>query len=509
MKKKGYTIAGLGVLVVASVVAGLILAARMNITTVTRATETKIWSEKPAAGQTQDASSPQAYVPASFAPLVNKVKGAVVNISTTKIIKTNPQMQQMGPMGEQFKQFFGPHFFEQFMGPQGAPQEYKEHALGSGFIINKDGYILTNNHVIAGMTDIRVITDNGDQYTAKIVGADPQTDLALLKVTPKKPLDVAYLGDSSKVEVGDWVVVIGNPFGLDHTVTAGIISAKGRRLSSSNYDQFLQTDAAINRGNSGGPVFNLNGEVIGISTAIIAPSIGQGIGFAIPINVAKTIIPQLIEHGKVVRGWLGVYIQNITPDLAEAFHLKRDQKGAVVTKVVQDGPAYKAGVKQGDVIIKFDGKDVKSADDLPWIVSNTPIGSKVNVEILRQGKERTIKVTVGELPSKTEVASTAAPKEENVSEKKLGITVTNITPDVQREYNLQADKGVVVANVAEGSPADMAGIEKGDIIKQVNQKDINTVADYSKILAPVKKGEMVSLLISRGNANIYVAMTAE
>ncbi len=508
MKKKGYTILGIGVLVVASVVAGLILAARMNITTVTRATETKIWSEKPAVGQAQDVSSPEAYVPASFAPLVNKVKGAVVNISTTKIIKTNPTMQQFGPMGEQFKQFFGPHFFEQFMGPQG-PQEYKEHALGSGFIINKEGYILTNNHVIAGMTDIRVITDNGDQYTAKIIGADPQTDLALLKVVPKKPLDVAYLGDSAKVQVGDWVVVIGNPFGLDHTVTAGIISAKGRRLSSSNYDQFLQTDAAINRGNSGGPVFNLNGEVIGISTAIIAPSIGQGIGFAIPINVAKTIIPQLIEHGKVIRGWLGVYIQNISPDLAESFRLKRDQKGAVVTKVIKDGPADKAGIKQGDVIIKFDGKEVKNADDLPWIVSNTPIGSKIDVKILRQGKEKTIKVTVGELPSKTEVASIAAPKEENVSEKKLGITVSNITPDVQREYNMQTDKGIVVTNVAEGSPADMAGIEKGDIVKQVNQKDINNVEDYSKVMSSVKKGEMVSLLITRGNANIYVAMTAQ
>ncbi len=507
MKKKGYTIAGLGALVIASVVAGLILAARMNITTVTRATETKIWSEKPDGGQTQDVSSPQAYVPATFAPLVNKVKGAVVNISTTKIIKSNPSMQQLGPMGEQFKQFFGPHFFEQFMGPQG-PQEYKEHALGSGFIINKDGYILTNNHVIAGMTDIRVITDNGDQYTAKIIGADPQTDLALLKVEPKKPLDVAYLGDSSKVEVGDWVVVIGNPFGLDHTVTAGIISAKGRRLSESNYDQFLQTDAAINRGNSGGPVFNLNGEVIGISTAIIAPSIGQGIGFAIPINVAKTIIPQLIEHGKVVRGWLGVYIQNITPDLAESFHLKRDQRGAVVTKVVKDGPAYHAHIQQGDVIVKFNGKPVKSADDLPWIVSNTPIGSTVSVVILRQGKEKTIRVKVGVLPSKTEVAA-AAPKAENASEKKLGITVSSITPDVQREFNLQVTKGVVVINVAEGSSADMAGIEKGDIIRQVNQNNITTVEDYTRIMSNVKKGEMVSLLISRGAANIYVAMTAE
>ncbi len=508
MRKKGYTILGIGVIVIASVVAGLILAARMNITTSTNATETKIWSEKPADSQSKDTESPQGYVPASFAPLVNRVKNAVVNISTTKIVKANSPMQQFGPMGEQFRQFFGPHFFEQFMGPQG-PQEYKEHALGSGFIINKDGYILTNNHVIAGMTDIKVITDNGDQYTAKVIGADPQTDLALLKITAKKPLDVAYLGDSSKVQVGDWVVVIGNPFGLDHTVTAGIISAEGRRLNSGNYDQFLQTDAAINRGNSGGPVFNLNGEVIGISTAIIAPSIGQGIGFAIPINVAKTIIPQLIEHGKVIRGWLGVYIQNISPDLAESFHLKRDQKGAIVTKIVKDGPAFKAGIKEGDVIVDFDGKDVVSADALPWIVSNTPVGSKVNVKVLRKGKEKTFKVTIGELPSKVEASVEPQQKSEKVSEKKIGLSVGNITPDMKKEYGPDTNTGVIVTNIAEGSPADMAGIQKGDVIRQVNQKEVSNTSDYDKIVSSVKKGEMVSLLITRGNANIYVAMTAE
>lgn len=508
MKKKGYTILGIGMLVLASVVAGLILAARLNITTPTRATETNIWSERPTAGTTQNPESSQNFVPATFAPLVNKVKGAVVNISTTKIIKTNPMTQQFGgQMGEQFKQFFGPHFFDQFMGPEG-PQEYKEHALGSGFIINKDGYILTNNHVIAGMTDIRVITDNGEQYTAKVIGSDPQTDIALLKITPKKPLDVAYLGDSSKVDVGDWVVVIGNPFGLDHTVTAGIISAEGRRLNSSNYDQFLQTDAAINRGNSGGPVFNLNGEVIGISTAIIAPSIGQGIGFAIPINVAKTIIPQLIEHGKVIRGWLGVFIQNVTPDLAESFHLKRDQNGAVVTKVVKDGPAYKAGIKEGDVIIAFNSTDVKSADTLPWVVSNTQIGSAANVTVIRNGKEKVFKIKIGALPGKTEVAS-AAPEVKKVSEKKLGIIVETINPDIQRQYNVEADKGVVVTDVIQGSPADMSGIQKGDIIRQVNQKNVNSAEEYGKILAAVKSGQMVSLLITRGNANIYVAMTAE
>lgn len=508
MKKKGYTIASIGALVIASVVAGLILAARMNITTPSNALETKIWSEMPADSQSKDAESPKRYVPASFAPLVNEVKNAVVNISTTKIIKTSPMTQQFGPMGEQFKQFFGPHFFEQFMGPEG-PQEYKEHALGSGFIINKDGYILTNNHVIAGMTNIKVITDNGDQYTAKVVGADPQTDLALLKVSAKKPLDVAMLGDSSKVQVGDWVVVIGNPFGLDHTVTAGIISAKGRRLNSGNYDQFLQTDAAINRGNSGGPVFNLNGEVIGISTAIIAPSIGQGIGFAIPINVAKTIIPQLIKHGKVIRGWLGVYIQNITPDLAESFHLKRDQKGAVVTKVVMNGPAYKAGMKEGDVIVNFNGKSVESANALPWIVSNTPVGSKVKVKILRKGREKTLNITIGELPSKIEASVQPEQKTEHVSEKTLGLSVSNITPDIKNEYGLNIDKGVVVTAVADNSPADMAGILKGDVIRQVNQKDITNVADYNKSISSVKKGEMVSLLIARGNANIYIAMTAE
>jgi len=507
MKKKGYTILGLGMLVIASVVAGLILAARMNITTPTNATETRIWSQKTVANSA-DPESSQAYVPVSFAPLVNKVKDAVVNISTTKIIKTHPSTEHFGPMGRQFKQFFGPRFFEQFfMGPQG-PLEYKEHALGSGFIINKSGYVLTNNHVIAGMTNIRVITDNGHQYTAKIVGTDPQTDLALLKITPKKPLDIAYLGDSSKVRVGDWVVVIGNPFGLDHTVTAGIISAKGRRLNSSNYDQFLQTDAAINRGNSGGPIFNLNGEVIGISTAIIAPSIGQGIGFAIPINVAKVIIPQLIKHGKVIRGWLGVYIQNITPALAESFHLTKNQKGAVVTKVIQNGPAHKAGIKEGDIIVNFNGKVVKSANALPWIVSNTAIGSLASVTVLRHGIEKVFKVKIGTLPNHIKLAGLSQ-RIKKTGEKKLGIAVENMTGYGQQKYNRRGVKGVVVVGIESGSPADMAGIQKGDIIRQVDQKNVNNVEEYEKIVATVKKGQMVALLISRGNANIYVAMTAD
>ncbi|MCL4557826.1 MAG: Do family serine endopeptidase [Deltaproteobacteria bacterium] len=485
MKRKGYTVVGIGGLVIASVVAGLILAARLNITTATNATEAKIWSEKPDTVAAQGPGGSQSCVPASFAPLVDKVKGAVVNISTTKIIKTSPMAQPFGgPMGEQFKQFFGPHFFEQFMGP-GGPQEYKEHALGSGFIVNKEGYILTNNHVIAGMTDIRVITDSGDQYTAKVIGADSQTDIALLKVAPDKPLSAAYLGDSSKVNVGDWVVVIGNPFGLDHTVTAGIISAEGRRLNSSNYDQFLQTDAAINRGNSGGPVFDLNGEVIGISTAIIAPSIGQGIGFAIPINVAKTIIPQLIEHGKVVRGWLGVYIQNITPDLAESFHLNRDQKGAVVTKVVKGGPADRAGIKEGDVIVSFNDKKVKSADALPWIVSNTAIGSIASVTIIRHGKEKAFKVKIGTLPGNAKLAS-VTPEVKKISEKKLGIIVETITPDVQKQYSIQTAKGVVVTDVIQGSPADMAGIQKGDVIEQMDQKEVTSAEEYSKVLSSVK-----------------------
>ncbi|MCL4477913.1 MAG: DegQ family serine endoprotease [Deltaproteobacteria bacterium] len=508
MNKKGYRILGVGVLILASVVVGLILSARMSITTPISAKETKLWSTKPETQQ--ETNLTQKYVPASFSPLVNAVKGAVVNISTTKIVKTVPMNQQMlgNPMMQQFQQFFGPHF-QEFLGPQ-VPQEYKEHALGSGFIINKDGYILTNNHVIAGMSDIKVITDNGDQYTAKVIGTDPKTDIALLKIDPKKALDVAYLGDSSKVQVGDWVVVIGNPFGLDHTVTAGIISAEGRRLSNeSNYDQFLQTDAAINRGNSGGPVFNLKGEVIGISTAIIAPSIGQGIGFAIPINVAKTILPQLLAHGKVVRGWLGVYIQDITPDLAESFHLKRNQKGAVVTKVVKDGPAYKAGIREGDVIIKFDDKRIKSADVLPWIVSNVPVNSKASVVVIRHGKEKTFTVTIGELPSNEQIASESVKKKESASSAALGITVENITPGVQNQYRLQTNKGVIITNVASGSPADMAGIQNGDVVRQVNQQAVNNVNEYNKLISKVKKGEMVSLLISRGNANIYVAMTAQ
>jgi serine protease Do len=336
------------------------------------AAATSCFSDK---GQTEFVGYPQ-----SFADLVKKVKPAVVNISTTKTVRVP---------GNPFKHFFGPQqgpfgdFFGQFFGDV-PDREMKQRSLGSGFIIDKAGYILTNNHVVQGADEIKVKLASGAEYTAKVVGRDPKTDLALIKISSLfKDLPTLPLGDSDSMQVGDWVLAIGNPFGLEQTVTQGIISASGRVIGSGPYDNFLQTDAPINPGNSGGPLINLKGEVIGINTAIVAA--GQGIGFAIPASTAKAVVAQLREKGKVVRGWIGVSIQTVTPDLAKAFGLKEVQ-GALVADVVPGGPAEKGGIKRGDVVVAFDGKNVKSSSDLTWIVAETPVGKTVDVKVMRGGK---------------------------------------------------------------------------------------------------------------------------
>lgn len=331
--------------------------------------------------------------PQSFADLVEKVKPAVVNISTETTVRIP---------GNPFRHFFGPDeegpfgdFFKRFFGDI-PDRELKQQSLGSGFIIDKDGYIITNNHVVEGADEIKVKLADKREFKAKVVGRDPKTDLALIKISSIfKDLPTLPLGDSDKIRVGDWVLAIGNPFGLEHTVTQGIISATGRVIGSGPYDNFLQTDAPINPGNSGGPLINLKGEVIGINTAIIAS--GQGIGFAIPSNMAKTVITQLKEKGKVIRGWIGVSIQTLTPELAQSFGLK-ETRGALVADVVPGGPADKAGLKRGDIIISFDGKEINEMSELPKIVAETPIGKTVNVKIIRNGKEKILKMTIAPLP---------------------------------------------------------------------------------------------------------------
>jgi serine protease Do len=328
--------------------------------------------------------------PGSIAALAERANGSVVNISATRVTE-----RSQWPFGDLFgKDNPLEDFFDRFFGEQ-MPRKFKQRGLGSGFIIDKDGYILTNNHVVEKTDEIKVILSDESEFDATIVGRDPKTDLALIRIETDKELLPLPLGDSDKLLVGDWVVAIGNPFGLGNTVTAGIVSAKYRRIGAGAYDDFIQTDASINPGNSGGPLLNLSGEVVGINTAIFSQSGGNiGIGFAIPVNMARDLIPQL-RKGKVVRGWLGVMIQKITPELEEKLGLKGDQ-GALVADVTAGGPAEKAGIKRGDVIVSFDGKAVEEMNDLPYIVATTPVGKKVEVEIIRDGKKKQLEVEVGE-----------------------------------------------------------------------------------------------------------------
>jgi serine protease Do len=433
----------------------------------------------------------------SFANLVDQVKASVVNISTTQIVEGNPLF---GP-GSPFKDFFGDDFYKHFFGNM--PQsKMKTHALGSGFVISQQGLVLTNNHVVEKATEIKIKLITGKEYEAKIVGRDPKTDLALIRaVAPDADFPKAVaLGDSEALRVGDWVMAVGNPFGLGNTVTTGIISAKGRIIGAGPYDDFLQTNAAINPGNSGGPLFNMAGQVIGINTAIIAQA--QGIGFAIPINMAKELLPQL-EKGKVVRGWLGVMIQDITPELAKSFGLKTS-KGVIVSDVQTGSPAEKAGLQQGDVILQFNGKEVENAHMLSQMAAATSPNTQVKVGILRNGKAETLNLTVGTMPEEAG-QKTPAPEEEKT---KWGMAVQQLTPQLAEQLGLEpGSSGVVISGIQSGSPAEEAGLQPGDLITQINKVEIKNLNDYQQALKQVKKGENLLLLIKRGSGSFYVVLT--
>jgi serine protease Do len=429
----------------------------------------------------------------TFSKLAEKLKPAVVNISTTMVLKEGPFMEgRPSPFGERdpFREFW-----EKFFGGE-IPRERETKSLGSGFIINKEGYIVTNNHVVENAKEIIVTLQNEKDYRAKVVGLDKKTDLALIKIEAEGDLPAAPLGDSNKLGVGEWVMAIGNPFGLAETVTAGIVSAKGRVIGAGPYDDFIQTDASINPGNSGGPLFNFWGEVVGINTAIMAT--GQGIGFAIPINLAKEILPALKEKGRVTRGWLGVRIQAVTSQLAESFGLK-EKKGALVSQVFKGGPAEKTGIKQGDVIIEFDGKEITNFNDLPRIVASTPVGRTVTITVLRNGKTLPLQVTVAEMEEPTEIAK--AP-----SKKPLGMTVQDITPEIARALELEAVTGVVVAGVEPDSPAARVDIRKGDVIQEVNRKPIKDVQEFEQAIEAAKDQENILFLIRRGDSNLFVVV---
>ncbi len=434
--------------------------------------------------------------PKSFVELAEKVKPSVVNISTTKTVRVP---------GNPFRHFFGPgreepfgDFFGRFFG-EVPDREMKQQSLGSGFIIEKDGYIVTNNHVVEGADEIKVKLSDGREFKAKVIGRDRKTDIALIKISSTfENLHALPLGDSEKVLVGEWVVAVGNPFGLGNTVTQGIISATGRVIGAGPYDNFLQTDAPINPGNSGGPLVNLNGEAIGICTAIVAG--GQGIGFAIPINMAKAMVPQLREKGKVVRGWIGVAIQTITPEIAQAFGLK-ETTGALVADVVPDGPAAAAGIARGDVIVSFNGKEIKSTSDLSRAVAETPVGKKVTVRILRSGKEMEIGMTIAEMTD--EKAKTVSKGE---TRKDLGYVVEDISPRLQNQFGLRDRRGVVIIEVAPGSPADQAGLQAGDVIRELNRVTVRNLKDYEKAVRKIEKDKPVLLLIKRGGQTLYVSI---
>lgn len=432
----------------------------------------------------------------NFTELIKRVKPAVVNISTTTIVKGPDLREWFFGRRSPFEDFFG-DYFERFFGdiPQ---REYKQRSLGSGFIIDKEGYIITNNHVIEKAQSIKVKLYDGREYDAVVVGRDPKTDIALIKINPKHDLPVAILGDSDKLEVGEWVIAIGNPFGLEHTVTAGIVSAKGRVIGQGPYDDFIQTDASINPGNSGGPLFNLKGEVVGINTAIISG--GQGIGFAIPINLAKTVVEQLKTKKRVIRGWLGVMIQRVTPEIAKNFGLK-EAEGALVADVVEGSPAEKAGIKRGDIIVAYDGKPIKDMDTLPRLVAQTEVGKKVKVKIIREGKVLEKEVIIGELKEEEQRIA----KEPEI-EKNLGLVVQDITPDIARHLNIKDKTGVIVTDVYPGSPADEAGIRRGDIIKEIGRKQIRNTKDFKEAMRSVNVKEGVVMLIKRENMTFYVAV---
>ncbi|MBI5199100.1 MAG: DegQ family serine endoprotease, partial [Nitrospirae bacterium] len=421
--------------------------------------------------------------------LVKKEVKADVNVSTTQMIKRRSFRSTIpvGPiLDEEMRGYFGDI-------PQG---DIKTQSLGSGFIISKDGYIITNNHVVEKAEDIKVTLFDETEYTAKIIGKDPKTDIALIKIDAGRELPTVRLGDSDKLEVGDWVVAVGNPQGLSHTVTAGIVSAKGRVLGAGPYDDFIQTDASINFGNSGGPLFNTEGEVVGINTAMLSSA--QGIGFAIPINMAKEILPFLKEKGEVTRGWLGVSVQRVTPEIAQNFKLP-EKIGALVNDISKGSPAEKGGIKQGDVIIEFDGKKIKDIHELPRLVANTTIGKEVIVKVLREGKDIELKVTIAKLKEPEKLA-------EEVLDK-LGLKIQTLTPEIANFLGMRDLGGVIVTQIEEGGTASRADIRRGDIIVEINRRyPIKNVEDFKRVLQGIKEGENVVFLIRRAEGYLYIAL---
>jgi serine protease Do len=452
--------------------------------------------------------------PESFADLAEKLLPAVVNISSSQVVRTTQQQEiPQAPPGSPFEDFFK-EFFDRNQ-REGAPR--RASSLGSGFIIDKTGFVVTNNHVIAEADEITVILHDDTRHDATVIGRDPKTDLALLKIEVDGDLPFVAWGDSTGARVGDWVVAIGNPFGLGGTVTAGIISARQRDINQGPYDSFIQTDASINRGNSGGPMFNMDGRVIGVNTAIFSPTGGSvGVGFSIPSSIAERVVTQLRDFGRTKRGWLGVRIQSVTDEIAESLGLE-EAAGALVADVTEDGPAQESKIEAGDVILKFDGKVVEEMRDLPRIVAETKIGKPVEVDVWRKGKRRVIKVVVGELEEERPVLASTGPRGDAIEPEEaeidsLGVSVTAITDDMREQFNVPEDvQGVLVTGVTADSGAAEKGLRPGDVIVEVNQEEVSSPGQIAAKVSEAMDNDRrsVLLLVNRNGDLRFVAVRVE
>ncbi len=477
-------VAGALMLIVGFLV-GLAVSVRLDLNEPTLAKDTTISSRS---------SQLLADLNSALAEVAESVKPSVVNISTTKVVTLREHPLRDFFDDPFFRRFFGDDFF---FGPK---RKYKSTSLGSGVIVREDGYILTNNHVIRDADEILVKLVDKREFKGKVIGTDPRTDLAVIKIDAKG-LPAIKIGDSDALKVGELVMAIGNPFGLSHTITMGIVSAVGRsNVGVADYEDFIQTDAAINPGNSGGALVNVRGELVGINTAIFSTSGGyMGIGFAIPSNMARVVMESIIKYGKVIRGWLGVTIQDVTPEIAKHFGLK-ERAGALVTDVVKDSPADRAGFKRGDVIIEFDGRPVEDSRNLRNMVANTPPGTRVQVRVLRDGKERILNVVLGEFPEKVMARKGGY---ENVLK---GVYVQDLTDDIRKKLDIpERVKGVIVTEIEPDSPA-FGVLKRNDVIQEVDRKPITSVDDYEKVVSEIGADESVLLLVYREGGYIYITI---
>ena len=444
--------------------------------------------------------------PESFAKLVKAVQPAVVNIATTARVQTAAIPEFRFPEGSPFERYFREFFDHGLPGQPETGPVPKARALGSGFIIDPEGYVVTNNHVIDMAEEITVTVNGGDQYPAKIIGRDPKTDLAVLKVEADQPLPYVQFGDSDAAQVGDWVIAVGNPFGLGGSVSAGIISARGRDIQAGPFDDYLQIDAPINRGNSGGPLFDRDGKVIGINTAIFSPSGGSiGIGFAIPSTMAKTIVEQLKESGQVERGFLGVHIQEVTDEIAQSLDLD-EARGALIASVEPNGPADQAGLKTGDLILQFNGQKVDRLKDLPRLVAAAKAGEKSELRILRDGKEQVVEVRVGRMPG-DEMSAMKSSESKGSDQARLGLSLAPLTPEYKQRLRLPDDaEGVAIVDVEPSSAAAREGLQAGDVIKRVGNKKVTTPDEVIQALESQANRKSVLLLVSRRGNDRFIAV---